>query len=543
MGWTCKTSYGCVCCAEACNAERMFQFPERRNEVRRCKHAFHRRRIIRKNDDGSHQFSQRLLYCFRNMRFSSTRSASIVLTPRVSENLTQPRPRPHAAQHFSSCVPTTEEELLARASPLEDTWHAYRERSPAKRNLLLLPNQQTRKTVVERADDKTDKELYRLCKIANYAEILKIGEFLQTRPARNSPGLLSIPCGELDRPTSVVGGRLLRRIIPGSRIGPIKQINMFNKERSAGNDVKVPSTSDLEPPIQGRIRSIVPCSRDLPEKTQSGLSTKTAQLTRHVGNRDRTGAVPQRKYIGTFQRDSPEMIKGLTTCQILSQTQKERYEVCWKEGTQMTGRQLHQEIHANVQRDQPMYIKALQGHSGDILDISTFSHTEIETGHASLLYHTVSPRHEGSIRSRRFVPGRFWLSKGRQAVYFSLVSPLDPNSDPKYKPYVHMRNQHDRLFVIDLEAAQNSLDFLTKQRTGVFCATTQFRPSSSRRSSTSKKEQKGSEKKNIKRSNCLPSKRVDTTTDSRGKPLGITQNKKQLNPHSWEQSPTQQRSS
>ena len=71
-------------------------------------------------------------------------------------------------------------------------------------------------------------------------------KFLQTRPPRNSAGLLSIPCGEADRPTSVEGGRRLQRTHPGSRSGPIKEMHVFNKEGSCGTDVKVPSTSNRE---------------------------------------------------------------------------------------------------------------------------------------------------------------------------------------------------------------------------------------------------------------------------------------------------------
>ena len=96
-------------------------------------------------------------------------------------------------------------------------------------------------------------------------------------------------------------------------------------ERCLGMDVKVPSTGNPEtlvwvnacvrltenkngetsedsrepvaqivkherPPIHGRSWSVVPCSRDLPEKTQSGLSKKKARLTRHAGKRESEGA-------------------------------------------------------------------------------------------------------------------------------------------------------------------------------------------------------------------------------------------------------------
>ena len=157
------------------------------------------------------------------MRFdfqSQQNVASVVFTPRVSETVTLSQP--HANDNFSSCASTAEGNLSARASTSENAWHADSKRSTVEGNLQLLPNQQTTKAVVERANETTDKELVRLCKIADYAEILKIGEILRTRPAINSAGMPSVSCGEADKPTSVEGEQLLRRICPGSRIGPIK---------------------------------------------------------------------------------------------------------------------------------------------------------------------------------------------------------------------------------------------------------------------------------------------------------------------------------
>ena len=81
------------------------------------------------------------------------------------------------------------------------------------------------------------------------------------------------------------------------------------------------------------------------------------------------------------------------------------------------------------------------------------------------------------------MPGGLGTIRSRQAVYFSLVSPLGQNPDPKYKPYLHLKNHHDFESVIDREAAQASWNS-TKQRTGVSYVTTHFRPSSSPRSST-----------------------------------------------------------
>ena len=130
---------------------------------------------------------------------SRRNNASVVLTPRVSETATLSRL--HAADKFSSCGQTAEGNFSARASPFEITWHADSERSTAQGNLRLFPNQQTGKAVVERANEKTDTELLRLWRIADYRELLNIGDFIHTRLARGSGGMLSILCGEADKLT------------------------------------------------------------------------------------------------------------------------------------------------------------------------------------------------------------------------------------------------------------------------------------------------------------------------------------------------------
>ena len=108
-------------------------------------------------------------------------------------------------------------------------------------------------------------------------------------------------------------------------------------------------------------------------------------------------------------------------------------------------------------------------------------------------------------------------------MYFSLVSPLDPNPDRKYQPYLHMKSHHDRLFVTDLEAAQDSLEFFQTANGSVFCYDTVPLEFLTKIINFKRTDQKGLETKNFKRRNCLPRKRVNATTDSRGKPPGITQ--------------------
>ena len=54
--------------------------------------------------------------------------------------------------------------------------------------------------------------------------------------------------------------------------------------------------------------------------------------------------------------------------------------------------------------------------------------------------------------------GRLGNEQRQENIYFSLVSPLDRSPDPKYKPHFQLKNHHVLLFVIHVEAAQNSLE-------------------------------------------------------------------------------------
>ena len=42
-------------------------------------------------------------------------------------------------------------------------------------------------------------------------------------------------------------------------------------------------------------------------------------------------------------------------------------------------------------------------------------------------------------------------------MYFPLVSPLDKNPDPKYKPYHHLEKHDELIFFCDVQAVQASL--------------------------------------------------------------------------------------
>ena len=129
---------------------------------------------------------------------------------------------------YQVMLPQQQRGISQQELSFENAWHADSERLTAEGNLQLVANHQITKAVVQRANECTENDLVRLCGIVDYAEILRIGEFLQTRPSRNSTGILSIPCGEVDRPTGVEGGQVLRKICPGSKIGPIEEINIFS---------------------------------------------------------------------------------------------------------------------------------------------------------------------------------------------------------------------------------------------------------------------------------------------------------------------------
>ena len=155
------------------------------------------------------------------------------------------------------------------------------------------------------------------------------------------------------------------------------------------------------------------------------FTQNTFWVTRQAGKRGRDGALSWQEYIGTIQRDSRNMIKGLTPYQILekltSQT-KERCEVCWKTGTMMNGQQQYQKILDNFRRE-PMFIRVRQGHTGKNLDISTFSHAKIETRIRTI---SVSYR---ILKIRRFCKiwrtcdRRFWnKQKQKSSVFLTCVA-------------------------------------------------------------------------------------------------------------------------
>ena len=197
----------------------------------------------------------------------------------------------------------------------------------AEGNFRLILKSASTEAVVEKTNVARDKELVRLCTVADYSELLKIWQYLEARPAGNSSGMLCTPCGGLERPTHSKGRCILRGIKPESKVGPIKEMSIFDTEGCSGTDVKVPRMENpdmlvwvnaytkrssklltaaintltlkenrdnetsassgqvvardvtlgaLEQEPQPFNLSVVPCSRDVPDDMDSGFSSKTA---------------------------------------------------------------------------------------------------------------------------------------------------------------------------------------------------------------------------------------------------------------------------
>ena len=136
------------------------------DELAKQVHAFQRQWFICKNDDGSHQFSERLLCCFGNWWLIALeklmRSTLTVDEIRLRLFLLQESRRTSLSLNLDlmqneivwGCAPIAEGNLVA-TSPLGDTWHAHSEGSTAEGNLLVTES--TNKTASCRKSEQKDR--------------------------------------------------------------------------------------------------------------------------------------------------------------------------------------------------------------------------------------------------------------------------------------------------------------------------------------------------------------------------------------------------
>ena len=186
---------------------------------------------------------------------------------------------------------------------------------------------------------------------------------------------------------------------------------------------------------------------------------KTAPLTRHVGKRNRTRAPTLERTHRVFSK---------TTAQTWYQ-RTDTISDSWKAHHSKKETKIWSLMKRRIRDDKSAVTTARVLHIFNGKNLCTSELCNVTQARMCTCHrHIGFSWHEDPIKFRRLVPWGFRISKGRKAVYFSVVSPLDPNPDPKYKPYLHMKNHHERLFVMDLEA-QNSLGFYQTANGTVLC--------------------------------------------------------------------------
>ena len=83
----------------------------------------------------------------------------------------------------------------------------------------------------------------------------------------------------------------------------------------------------------------------------------TGRLSRQAVKRESDGALSWKEYVRIVKTQSPDFNRGLNRYQVLgkltSQTRRERYEVCWKQGSKLEGQQAYQKIHNSVCLEDP----------------------------------------------------------------------------------------------------------------------------------------------------------------------------------------------
>ena len=85
-------------------------------------------------------------------------------------------------------------------------------------------------------------------------------------------------------------------------------------------------------------------------------------------------------------------------------TTKQRYEVSWHPGSDMTGQLLFGKIHWKKWEEPSACIRAPQGHASKQADTRKFTYRLVEKGFASFLYHLGTAKNESSITSDGIIP-------------------------------------------------------------------------------------------------------------------------------------------
>ena len=315
MGWTGEASYGCVSCTEASNPERMYEFPESRIEKKRWKHACSMKMMLDliswANDFcGGFGICDYLGKINEINLESRQHAASVVLTPRVSETVTLSRL--YAADKFLKLCSDGGGKPLSKSITFWE-YLACRQRRIDGRGKPPAMSESTIKKGSFRKSQRNDRwwthSTVLNCRLRRNPEDRWIPS---DRPARNSAGIQQTlrrsgqadqcwwwtvtsknqsrkqdwadqrnkdsqkegsghccECAKLEQPWDVDLGKWVK----GSGEPAAQGVTLIAKSHFEQEHL----------PTQRSNLSVVPCSRDVPGKTQSGVSKRTAWFTRHVG--------------------------------------------------------------------------------------------------------------------------------------------------------------------------------------------------------------------------------------------------------------------
>ena len=100
------------------------------------------------------------------------------------------------------------------------------------------------------------------------------------------------------------------------------------------------------------------------------------------------------------------------------------------------------------------YISAIQGLLEDAGQSNFFTQRVLGKGYAKELHQIGYTRDENAIKDGCLVPGGFHQHRGRHAVYFTLVNPVNKNPDPTFVADKHLKSSHHTIYVVDREGAQ-----------------------------------------------------------------------------------------
>ena len=72
-----------------------------------------------------------------------------------------------------------------------------------------------------------------------------------------------------------------------------------------------------------------------------------------------------------------------------------------------------------------LYFRAIQGHSGSTINPALQDKVLLPEGFTKYIYHVINGKDVRSIVNHGLIPGRVSLKTGRQAVFFTVVNPMD----------------------------------------------------------------------------------------------------------------------